>query len=175
MRQPDREKIKKWLVRINGHEGGYSNRSPKADPGGETKWGISKRSYPHLDIKNLTLDQAAEIYLLEFIAPISSRQLPDAITYQLIDFSVHSGIRRAVKELQRWMNIVIDGQRVEPDGVIGPYTRAKILSFSDSDLVMIIIAARLKFLKDLNNWHDNSRGWADRMANNLLYGAEDTD
>jgi len=169
------ERTKKSLVRINGHEGGYANRSPKADPGGETKWGISKRSYPYLDIKNLTLDHAAEIYLRDFITPISSRELPDGITFQLIDFSVHSGIKRAVKELQRWMNIVIDGNRVEPDGVIGPYTRAKILSFSDSDLVQILNAARLKFLKDLPNWHENSRGWTDRIANNLLYGAEDTD
>ena len=170
----DLNKIKKWLIRINGHEGGYSNRSPKADPGGETKWGISKRSYPYLDIKNLTLEQAAGIYLTDFITPISSRQLPDAITYQLIDFSVHSGIRRAVKELQRWMNIIIAGERVEPDGVIGPYTRAKILSFSNHHLVMIITAARMKFLKDLSNWHENSRGWTDRMANNLIYGVEDT-
>jgi lysozyme family protein len=167
----DINKTKKWLVRINGHEGGYWD-----DPvGGPTKWGISKRSYPHLDIPNLSLEDAAVIYEKDFIRPISSRQLPDGITFQLIDFSVHSGIRRAVKELQRWMNIVIDGNKVEPDGVIGPYTRAKILSFSDSDLVMIIIAARLKFLKDLSNWQPNSRGWADRMANNLLYGVEDTE
>jgi len=169
------EKIKKWLIRINGHEGGYSFRSPKADPGGETKWGISKRSYPYLDIKNLSLEDAAAIYERDFIAPISSRQLPDGITFQLIDFAVHSGIRRAVKELQRQMNIVIGGEKVEPDGVIGPYTRAKILSFTDSDLVMRLTAGRLKFLKNLDNWHENSRGWADRIANNLLYGAEDTD
>ena len=35
------------------HEGGYVNH-PK-DPGGETKFGISKRSYPTLDIAALTL------------------------------------------------------------------------------------------------------------------------
>jgi len=169
------ETIKKWLIRINGHEGGYTNRSPKADPGGETKWGISKRSYPYLNIKSLTLEQAAGIYLTDFITPISSRTLPDGITFQLIDFSVHSGIRKAVKELQRYMNIIIGGERVKPDGIIGPYTRAKILSFSDSDLVMIITAARIKFLKDLSNWQENNRGWMDRIANNLLYGAEDTD
>ena len=73
------------------------------------------------------------------------------------------------------MNIIIGGEKVEPDGVIGPYTRAKILSFTDSDLVMRITAGRIKFLKGLDNWHENSRGWMDRIANNLLYGAEDTD
>ena len=34
------------------HEGGYS-WDPK-DPGGETRFGISKKSYPNLNIKNLT-------------------------------------------------------------------------------------------------------------------------
>ena len=42
------------------HEGGYTNNP--ADPGGETNYGISKRSYPQLDIKALTREQAVEIY-----------------------------------------------------------------------------------------------------------------
>ena len=45
--------------RLIGHEGEYSN-DPN-DPGGETKWGISKRAYPNLDIKNLTRDGAKTI------------------------------------------------------------------------------------------------------------------
>jgi len=40
--------------------GGYTN--DPVDPGGETKWGISKRANPTVDIKNLTRDQAVEIY-----------------------------------------------------------------------------------------------------------------
>ena len=38
------------------HEGGYVN-DPK-DPGGETNFGIAKRSHPDVDIKNLTKDGA---------------------------------------------------------------------------------------------------------------------
>ena len=41
------------------HEGGYVN-DPK-DPGGETNFGIAKRSHPDVDIKNLTIDGAKEI------------------------------------------------------------------------------------------------------------------
>lgn len=36
------------IDRVLGLEDGYVNNP--ADPGGETKWGISKRSYPQLDI-----------------------------------------------------------------------------------------------------------------------------
>jgi lysozyme family protein len=46
------------------HEGGYANN--KADADGETKYGISKRSYPHMDIKNLTRDKARQIYFCDF-------------------------------------------------------------------------------------------------------------
>ena len=42
--------------RLIGHEGGYVADS--RDPGGETKYGISKRSYPGEDIKNLSLGRA---------------------------------------------------------------------------------------------------------------------
>ncbi len=42
------------------HEGGYTN-DPR-DPGGETNWGISKRAYPNLDIKNLAMEEAKRIY-----------------------------------------------------------------------------------------------------------------
>ena len=41
------------------HEGGYVN-SPK-DPGGETNFGISKKSYPYLDIKKLTKTDASVV------------------------------------------------------------------------------------------------------------------
>jgi lysozyme family protein len=49
---------------VVGVEGGYTN-DPQ-DPGGETKFGISKRAYPELDIANLTIDQAKAIYQRDY-------------------------------------------------------------------------------------------------------------
>ena len=63
-----------FINRILGHEGGYVN-DPQ-DPGGETNWGISKRSYPGEDIKNLTLDQAAAIYRRDYWDMARAGDLP---------------------------------------------------------------------------------------------------
>ena len=45
--------------RLIGHEGGYT--SGIGDPGGETKYGISKRAYPNEDIRNLSLARARQL------------------------------------------------------------------------------------------------------------------
>lgn len=45
-------------------DGGYTD-DPR-DPGGETKWGISKRAFPHLDISRLTFMEASVIYRVNY-------------------------------------------------------------------------------------------------------------
>ena len=50
--------------KVIGHEGGYV--FDPDDAGGETIYGISKRAYPHLDIKELTLDDARKIYFEDY-------------------------------------------------------------------------------------------------------------
>ena len=54
------ERFRKAIEVILKYEGGYVN-DPN-DLGSETNFGISKRSYPNVDIKNLTKEQAIEIY-----------------------------------------------------------------------------------------------------------------
>ena len=55
-----KENFDKCVAFVLDREGNYSNNA--ADPGGETKFGISKKAFPHLDIKNITQEQAVEIY-----------------------------------------------------------------------------------------------------------------
>lgn len=77
---------------------GYTN--DPTDPGGETKYGISKRAHPTIDIKNLTLDGAIAIYGKEYWEPAgcSSLELPLAVC--VFDTAVNMGVKRALQFLQ---------------------------------------------------------------------------
>lgn len=151
--------------RTIGHEAGYVN-NPK-DPGGETKWGISKRSYPHLDIKGLSREQARQIYKLDFWDRINADKLYDGVAYQLFDFALHSGIEVAVRYLQRALDVADDGHW-------GPVSQAAANATSESDMIMGLNAERLDFMTRLGNWPNASKGWARRIAANLRYGAIDS-
>lgn len=147
-------------------EGSYSDG--KGDPGGETKWGISKRSYPHVDIKALTRDDAKAIYIRDFWDRIHADDLPDGVSYQLFDFAVNSGIETAVRYLQRAVGVADDGHW-------GPVSVAAAAAMSESDMIMALNAERLDFMTRLSNWPTASRGWARRIAQNLRYGVADSD
>lgn len=152
--------------RLMGHEGGYVNDAN--DPGGETKWGISKRSYPDLDIKSLTREDARGIYREDFWDRIHADELHDGVAFQLFDFAVNSGIETAVREYQRALGVA-------PDGYWGPKTQSASTVKTESDAIMLLNAARLDFMTRLKNWPHHGRGWARRIANNLRYGAIDSD
>jgi len=74
---------------VVGIEGGYVN-DPR-DPGGETKWGISRRAYPDLDIAGLTLEQAQQIYLRDFWDACGCDVLPWERALCLFDAAVNQG------------------------------------------------------------------------------------
>lgn len=72
-------------------EGGYVN-NPK-DPGGETNFGISKRAYPNLDIKHLTLGEAKEIYRKDYWEKLPNIS-NDGLKIAAFDTAINVGIRR---------------------------------------------------------------------------------
>lgn len=151
--------------RLMGHEGGYVNNP--ADPGGETKWGISRRSYPNIDIKNLTREGAKTIYKRDFWDRIHAEEMFDGVAFQLLDFAINSGIETAVRKLQQAAGVADDGHW-------GPVSRAAVAKMTEPDLIMRTLAARLRYMAKLKAWTDFSRGWANRIADNLDYGALDS-
>lgn len=82
--------------------GGYVN--DPADPGGETKWGISKRAHPSLDIYTLTLSAASEIYQHDYW----NNAVPDGCQWPLnlyiFDCAVNLGVRRSAEFLSACEN-----------------------------------------------------------------------
>lgn len=71
-------------------EGGYVN-DPK-DPGGETKYGISKRAYPQLNIRDLTPEGARAIYLKDYWTPAGCAGQPWALALAAFDCAVNQGV-----------------------------------------------------------------------------------
>ena len=106
------------IEQVLDHEGGYVN-DPK-DLGGETKYGITKRFYPDIDIKNLTIKQAKEIYKKDYWDKNKVESLPQNIWHIYFDMCVNMGKRTAVKVLQR--AAVNKGKNIEVDGGLGPMT-----------------------------------------------------
>lgn len=141
-----------------GHEGGYVHH-PK-DPGGETKFGISKRAYPDENIKDLSLDRAKQIYRRDYWDKVEAENLPPEIRFDVFDVAVNSGVGTAVKMLQR-------AAFAEADGILGPRTRLAIKSMNPLLLFARINGARLAYMADLPTWPAFGRGWAKRIASNL--------
>ena len=125
------------------HEGGYVN-DPK-DPGGETNFGIAKRSHPDVDIKNLTKEGAKEIYKEVYWDKNKVESLPEELWHIYFDMCVNQGKSRAVKIIQRAVNG--KGGSLTVDGGMGPMTIAAIgKSRVELDRVR---AYRVKYYADL--------------------------
>ncbi len=151
--------------RLIRSEGGYVDHPD--DPGGETQWGISKRSYPHLNIRTLTREDAKVIYYRDFWLAGQMDKFGPGLAFQAFDAAVNHGIGNAIRMVQK-------AARVADDGHIGPITVAAVLKISSTDMVFRFIAARIRFWTRLSTWDKFGKGWANRAADDLDYAAEDT-
>lgn len=145
----------RWLMTI---EGGYVNDPD--DPGGETKYGISKRSHPDLDIKNLTKPQAKVIYFSDYWLAAKCDQLPRHLAAAAFDAAVHSGPKRAMRWLQQAVG-------VEADGVYGPITHKAAWQVDAFPAVARMLAVRAAWLAERGNERPAlrkfMRGWMARL------------
>ncbi len=145
--------------KLINHEGGYVFNPH--DPGGETKFGISKRSYPHLDIHSLTLADAKTIYRRDFWDRAQCDKLHPDLAFDLFDGAVNSGIGQAIRWLQRAVGVA-------DDGVVGPLTLASINRENDTSAIRARYSGhRLDFMTRLSTWDVFGKGWARRIASNL--------
>lgn len=112
--------FRKAIEIVLKHEGGYVN--DPLDAGGETNFGISKRSYPNLNIKRLTRQEAIDIYKRDFWDKNRLEEIKsDDVATKLLDTIVNIGASPNAKIVQRVCNI-LTGSRLNVDGIMGTKT-----------------------------------------------------
>jgi len=130
--------IEEWILEV---EGEYVN-DPR-DLGGETKYGICKRSFPQLDIKNLSIEKAMEIYKKNYWDPLQLEKLPFSVAFVIFDTAINCGKETAI----------ILMKNVKYDPVRDP------LRFT-----MKYLGLREKYYTKLANFNYFGRGWINRIA-----------
>lgn len=140
------------------HEGGYVNNPD--DPGGETNMGISKRQFPGLDIKNLTQDQAVEIYRDGYWKELYSQIESQAIANKLFDLGVLFGVGTAVGILQLTLGITVDH-------TFGPNT---LQAINDADEISLLTSYKANLITHVFNIATANpaerqflKGWSNRI------------
>ena len=94
-----------------------------------TKYGISAKSYPNLDIENLTQYQAIAIYRRDYWDALRLGEIDsNRIAWKIFDLAVNCGRREATHMLQKAVGVTVDG-------IIGSHT-LEAVNKADIDLVM---------------------------------------
>ena len=142
------------------HEGGYVDHP--SDPGGETKYGISKRAYPDVNIAELTEEDAEEIYYRDYWSRVKGDDLPASVACVVLDYAVNSGVSRASTAVQAACGIA------NGDGIIGPHTlNAVWVTAKDKGekyIVNEVTRIRQEFIRGLSIYDTFGRGWERRIS-----------
>ena len=142
------------MAEVFKYEGGYVN--DQHDPGGETNLGISKRSYPKEDIRNMTRARAAQIYRRDFWDKLRCDELPAGLDLVAFDAAVNSGPSRGAKWLQQALGVAVDGK-------VGLATIGAAKNTYTPAAVLRAVGSRRAFLKTLPTWERYKNGWTKRL------------
>jgi len=113
------------IEKILKAEGGYVDDPD--DYGGETNFGISKRSYPELDIKVLTREEAIAIYKRDYWDKLRLDEANNQdIAEELFDTAVNQGWSAAADYLQEAINLLSYRPSIVQDGIVGPKTLSAV-------------------------------------------------
>lgn len=136
------------------HEGGYS-KDP-SDPGGETNFGISKRSYPDVDMKTITRQDAIVIYRRDYWDKCRIDELPESLRLITFDCAVNQGPKTAITILQSSIGVPVDG-------VIGSATIAALRACNAPDVLKSVSLRRFKLYYSNKNFAKYGFGWIARL------------
>lgn len=131
-----------------------------------TKYGIAANTYGEalLDmgktIKNLTLEDAKNIYWTDWWSPMKCDYLPEKYRYPLFSAAINCGMTKAIK----WLQLSVG---TPSDGIIGPKTISAAIESGDEGLEW--------FYKNWKNHYHNVvkknpkqcrflKGWENRIS-----------
>ena len=129
---------------VVGLEAGYVD--DPADPGRETKYGISKRAYPPEDIPNMTLERAKFLYQRDYWNSHGLDSLEWGKAILVFDCAVNGGNH------QRWY-AMYGGYRLP-------------------DFIEAFQAERFLYLASLPGFVHDGRGWSRRIITISLAAAQ---
>lgn len=145
------------------HEGGYVDHPD--DPGGATNLGITHKTLAAWrgeavtrdDVRNLTSEEACEIYRANYWNALNCDNLPAGVDLVTFDFGVNAGVARSAKMLQKIVH-------VEQDGQVGPITFGAVSSIDPGFIIGSFSDARLEYYRGLRHWDTFGRGWSKRTT-----------
>ena len=162
-----KENFEKSLDLVLAHEAGF--QSDSRDPGNAggkcTNLGVTQRVWEDY-VGHKVDEQAMRKLTKEMVAPLYRKQywdvchcddLPSGVDYLAFDFSVNAGFFRAIKTIQRALNITADG-------VIGPVTLKAIQDANAEEFINNFTNAKERFYRGLANFPTFGRGWLNRAA-----------
>jgi lysozyme family protein len=113
------------------------------DPGGFTKWGISKRRFPKVDVAALTRAGAEALYLKHYWDELRCGEMPVGVALALFDYAVPCGPPRAARALQRVVGAGVDGK-------VGPKTLGALQRASTLEVISRVCMQRASYFVALS-------------------------
>lgn len=149
---------------LMGNEGKFVD-NPK-DPGGATMWGVTERvarAYGYAGpMSELPRDTAKAIAKGLYWDPLKCDEYDPRVAFQIFDANYNGG------HPVIWMQ---GSTGAHVDGLIGPETIAAVKAADPHKFILRWNSLRLSYYTSLKTWPTFGKGWANRIANNLMKGA----
>ena len=153
------EAVKKTLI----HEGGFVNN--KFDSGGPTKYGVTQKDMPDVDISQITPEQAAAYYSEHYWKPLYAQIESQIVAEKIFDMGVLFGVGKAVKILQAVLQPAFP--EVTTDGQFGPTTLNAVNQAEENSLLQgyktALVAYTLRIVLAHPEDRDFVAGWGRRI------------
>lgn len=170
------------IKRVLEHEGGFGAdpRDPGNWTGGKegsgvlngTKYGISAAQYPELDIKNLSEQEAVNIYRTLYWNACHCDHLPPALAVMTFDAAVQHGAGTRQDDAPAMLQRAIGSV---PDGKIGPKTIEAAQKMDPKKALRNLFVERVLHYSNNRNWTVYKQGWMKRLGDVMIYAASFVD